>query len=88
MMQLPKHQAALSIGHNEHKSYYETIEEYLEGNDTDCWESKEHRGRAIATNSLWSMQWYPDTPVGFLRVYAPTLGELLSFAVAVGEEEA
>lgn len=30
----------------------------------------------IAANSIWSAQWYPDTPVGFCVLHAPTFEAL------------
>jgi hypothetical protein len=34
--------------------------------------------RAIATDELWTMQWYPETPVGFCVLHASTLAALLA----------
>ena len=88
MMNLPPHKCALFINHNEHRVYYETIEHFL-----DCYmvpatapsfASDEARARAIATDELWTMQWYPDTPIGFHFIAAPTLEELLAFALNCG----
>ena len=86
-MKFPKHDASLHLQHNDHKSSYETVGEYLEqGHLTDFYEFKndEQKKRAIETNELWTLQWYPNTPVGFNAVAAPTLEELLDFA---NEEE-
>ena len=78
-MKLPKHKCELSITHNEHKSYYLSVKEYLhEGDDID-WQSLEHKQRAIETDEIWQMRWYPETPVGFYSACAPTLEELLEF---------
>jgi hypothetical protein len=66
----PEHKCSLTICHNPHKDVYETVVQY-EGEDP-VWASAEDRAQAIATNELWEMQWYPETPAGFVRVYAAT----------------
>ena len=82
-MKLPKHDCELIIRHNTNRNNYATVKEYvedMESRDLDFgFESPEHRQRAIDTNELWEMQWYPDTPIGFFLAAAPTLEELLSF---------
>lgn len=83
MIEFPTHAASMSLEHNHHKSGYQTVEEYLKSpanEDLFDWESPEHKQRAIDTNEIWVLQWYPITPIGFNCVAAPTLGECLSFA--------
>jgi hypothetical protein len=68
----PAHKCSLTIEHNGYRDYYETIAdavEELEG----YWVSPEERERALSTGEVWTIQWYPDTPVGFHRVAASTL---------------
>ena len=83
-MKLPDHKAGLYLSHQEHKTSYEPVEEYLDFLDDapEDWESPEAREEAIRTDSLWSLQWYPDTPVGFRQIHAPTLEGLLRYAEA------
>ncbi len=83
-LQFPKHKAALYLTHNEHKSVYQTVEnEILEGRYDFCeWVSPEQREKAIATNEAWTLQWYPDTPVGFCALAAADLSVLLAAALA------
>ncbi|MET3601012.1 hypothetical protein [Martelella mangrovi] len=47
---------------------------FYSGNEDDqiSWVSEEERMRAIAHNSVWTIQWYPDTPVGSITVGAST----------------
>lgn len=78
---LPAHKAGLHLSHNDHLSNYMTVEE----NDTSCvghydWVSDEEKQRAYATNEMWVLQWYPDTPVGFCALAASTLHALLKAA--------
>lgn len=80
---LPKHKCALSITHNEHKSYYESIQDYVE-EERFRWVSEGEKRKAIATNEIWEIQWYPDTPIGFICVAAASLDVLLE-AVATKE---
>lgn len=84
-MKFPKHECSLHLTHNQHKAYYEPIESYVDGDDFD-WENEEAKARSIATNEIWELQWYPNTPVGFIRVVAPTLEEVLAMAMR-GERE-
>jgi hypothetical protein len=84
MMNLPEHKASLSITHNQHKDYYQTVDEYI-NNELDPYEhydfeNKEQREKCVRTNEIWEMQWYPNTPVGFNSIAAPTLEELLDYA--------
>ena len=45
------------------------------------WTSDQERDKAIAGNSEWSLQWYPDTPVGFYCVKASSLTAILDAAL-------
>lgn len=78
---LPKHDCSLTITHNDHLDCYETVEQQVAERD---WVSREHFvsdaecDRAIETNELWCLQWYPDTPVVFYRRFASTLEALFS----------
>ncbi len=77
---LPPHKAGLSIEHNPHLNLYQSVADYIDKDSPESWESLDHKARAIATNELWLLHWYPDTPVGFIKIAAPTLEELCSFA--------
>lgn len=80
-MQFPRHEASLHLTHNDHKSYYRTVAEAIQEDDhgyqEDCWVSAEQRQKAIETNECWTLQWYPDTPVGFYILSAADLDALL-----------
>jgi hypothetical protein len=68
-MKFPRHEASLTLTHNDHKSYYQTVVQAIaddsHGYQADCWISEEQKQKAIETNECWTLQWYPDTPVGF-----------------------
>ncbi len=70
---LPHHHI-LIIHHNEHKSSYQTILEYLK----DCdWHLSDMENsdieECVATNELWEIQLYPITPISFYWAGAATL---------------
>jgi hypothetical protein len=44
------------------------------------WKNEECRKRAIETNELWELTWYPTTPIGSYTIYAPTFEELIEFS--------
>tara|TARA_R110001583_G_scaffold34551_2_gene115900 strand:+ start:4189 stop:4455 length:267 start_codon:yes stop_codon:yes gene_type:complete len=76
----PAHKAGLSLEHNQHKTLYEKPEDWIADNEWCDWESEEAKQQAIDTGEIWTLQWYPETPVGFCAVAAPTLEELLRLA--------
>lgn len=83
---LPAHKASLHLKHNDHKSNYLTVAEAIEYDCFGCeevdWVSEEQRQKAIATNEMWTLQWYPDTPVGFCVRSAADLDVLLAAVAA------
>lgn len=80
-MNWPRHEASLHLTHNDHKSYYLTVAQAIESGDhgytDDCWISPEQKQKAIDTNECWTLQWYPNTPVGFHILSAANLDLLL-----------
>lgn len=46
------------------------------------WVSEEEKTKAIETNRMWTLQWYPDTPVGFYSVSASSLAVLLDHVLS------
>lgn len=86
-MKFPRH-LALTIIHNDHNTYYEDIIVYLDRphiDDEDI--SPEDREEIIKTNSIWEIQWYPDTPNGFYYVAAATLERCLEIIYKKWEED-
>lgn len=73
---LPAHKCSLHLTHNEHLSYYATVEEEDRRGHWD-WVSEEQRQLAVERNEMWQIQWYPETPVGFHSLCAAELGPLL-----------
>lgn len=82
-MIFPKHEGGMSIFHNEHRTYYQSIVRYEESREAyGDWISTEERERAIETDSLWEIQWFPVTPAGFRLGWASSLETLLDWACA------
>ncbi len=70
---MPPHKASCTITHNDHLSGYRTILEEEGFNPQwfkGAWVSEESRAYAIEHNELWTLQWYPETPVGFCNLHA------------------
>lgn len=75
----PGHKCGLYLTHNEHRDLYEPLAEFIVDRDIKFADDAA-RQRAIDTDELWTLQWYPDTPVGFYFVAASTLEEVLALA--------
>lgn len=79
-MNIPKH-LSLTITHNDHKTVYESVKDFLHSTHKPYhwigFKDEAAYDKACATDELWEMTWFPDTPVGSRTVYAPTLEELL-----------
>jgi len=85
----PEHACSLQLTHNDHLDVYETAETWLVHANRDelyDWKNEEQKQRAIETNEIWTLHWYPNTPIGFNSVAAPTLQELLDYAKEYGNE--
>ncbi|YCH23143.1 hypothetical protein M1D96_06460 [Pseudomonas sp. D1-3] len=86
-MKFPAHKCGLYLEHNANRDYYESVEQYLEDQgERFQFSSQESRSRCIESGEIWTLQWYPNTPIGSISVAAPTLEELLEFANE-GEQE-
>jgi hypothetical protein len=85
-MKLPLHKAALYLTHNDHKNSYEDLADYLETHKALIdFEDEESKQKCLKNDSLWTLQWYPETPNGFGYAGAATLEELIAY-VQRGEE--
>lgn len=80
----------LTITFNEHALVYESAEQWAADNAERGfaeWASEEEREKAVATNSVWACQWYPDTPVGFCALAASSFEALMAAVNAQCEGE-
>lgn len=69
--------SSMSISCNDHAVNYisasrEIIENSFGRFDDKNFTSPEEKQRCADTNTIWTLQWYPDTPVGFYVVHAST----------------
>lgn len=76
--QLPTH-ISMSIEHNPHKVYYETIEQYLKYEPSE-WISEKDYQTCIENDELWELYWHPHTPVGSCTLYGYNLESLFEIA--------
>lgn len=77
-MKFPKH-LALTIEHNDHKTIYQNIVDYIvNSNLEDSFNSELEMNEAIDNDELWVIYYHPATPVGHCRLSAPTLEKLLN----------
>lgn len=79
---LPEHKCGLYLTHNEHRDYYEPLT--LRYDDPSEWVSPEEYQRSLETDSVWTLQWYPETPVGFCLVRASSLEAIRAALEAEG----
>jgi hypothetical protein len=80
-MIFPVHKCGLYLEHNVHRDYYQPLMEWIAEREIEKeFETPEAMQRAIDTDECWTLQWYPDTPVGSCFVVAPTLAEVLRLA--------
>lgn len=83
-MKFPSHKGALILIHNDHANYYQSVEDWIVEQENFGetpwfnWVSPEERQRAIDTDSVWTLRWYPHTPVGFIALAASTLEALMA----------
>jgi hypothetical protein len=79
--------SSLTLGFNDqHACNYVDAKTYERdfGDDAWCgdWVSETEHQKALETNSVWCLHWYPNTPVGFTALLASDLGVLLTAAFA------
>ena len=71
----------ITIEFNPFATYYQSIHEWLDDerrNDgTDDFINDDEREKSLTTNCVWVAQWYPITPVGFMRMAASTFETLM-----------
>jgi hypothetical protein len=88
-MNFPSHKAGLYLTHNQHKDYYETVEEHINeyaNMSKNDFVSPEDYQRCVDTNELWELQWYPDTPIGFHKVLGSSLEVVMVRAMEIDAE--
>jgi len=76
---LPKHKCGLSIGHNGHKDSYMAIDDFIDFNECFYWPCEDEKKKCIENDEIWTIHWYPDTPVGFHVLAFSSLKSMINF---------
>ncbi len=76
--------SSISLSFNEQALSYETVEEYLKHfpEQKEDFVSKEELDKAIKTNSMWTLHWFPRSPVVSIQLHASCLTKLLSIKLS------
>lgn len=83
---IKKCKAGVYLEANKYRDYYETIPEAIEdANRDDKTIDDKLAERMIKTNQFISLQFYPDTPIGFYKVYGTSFDEVIEKALAILE---
>lgn len=82
-MKFPKHECSLSLVHNEHNMYYQTVKEAIDDDNHgyEDWISEEQKQKAIDSNECWYIQVYPYSPNQFYTYAAADLDKLMEFII-------
>lgn len=78
---LPPHKCGLYLEHNPHRDVYESV---IDQYDADSFPTPEDLQQAVDTGEVWQLQWYPETPIGFHVIAAPTLERLIKVVRSSG----
>jgi ribosome-associated translation inhibitor RaiA len=68
---------------NNHRDYYESVEKYLEDRNDEV--DVDVKKKMIETDTIVEIQFYPNTPIGFYRVYHHNLDGALDAAIRILE---
>ena len=52
---------------------------YNSDSDLQDWVSYDEKIKAITENSVWTLQWYPDTPIGSCILRASSLQAIIDY---------
>ncbi|MBC8485985.1 MAG: hypothetical protein H8D45_08090 [Bacteroidetes bacterium] len=74
---------------NEYRDCYKTVEEAIKNLNEFQEEEidRELANRMIKENTIISLQFYPETPIGFYKVYGTSVEEVLKEALETLDEE-
>ena len=83
MIEFPKCMSFI-IENNPHRFHYTTVQGFIDQIDNGIilgpymfWVSDEEKLKAIKNDEMWSLQFYPDTPLGSYMIYASSFEALL-----------
>lgn len=82
-IEFPPHKISLYLEKNQHLINCSTVAEWIEmdpnNSDDDYWGFLEDKAVAIEKNELWSLTWFPDTPVGSHHILASSIEVLMKW---------
>lgn len=90
-LMLPRFKGSCTLQINEHHDCYQSVEEWDDdqrrpsGERHFEWVSEEERQRAIETDTIVTLQIYPNTPVGFYALAASSIHAIN--AALMGEQQ-
>lgn len=86
-MIFPRHACGLHLTHNQHKDYYESIEQYFKNPWMEDIEiTDEEKQLMIDSNEIWELQWYPDTPIGSYKLIGHDFDNVLYRAIELQKQ--
>lgn len=67
---------------------YMTVADVANDNNWPAdWVSEEEKQKSIATNCMWVLHWYPDTPIGFHAIAGSSIASVVAEALRISEED-
>ena len=72
--------ASVHLDVNQHKAYYQKLDEYLNEHERKNDIDPKELEAMLAADTMYELQFYPSTPVGFYVVYGLTLESVLAQA--------
>lgn len=79
---LSKCKCSVELEVNRHKDFYETVEQNIEEEERKEIE-KEVWDKMVELNTIVSLHFYPDTPIGFYKIYHYDLDKCLEEALSI-----
>lgn len=75
--------SSIHLSFNDHAASYMTAREAIDQDDYSHgdWVSADEKHKAGEANSIWCLQWYPQTPVGFCCLLASSLEAVVAAAL-------
>lgn len=78
--------ASVSVTINEHRNYYQTVEQYLEEDDIEDVD-QEVINKMVELDTIVELQCYPRTPIGFHLIHHYDVDQAIDSAISIIEEQ-
>ena len=74
----------LTLERDPHKACYAKLETYILDLDLEeTFTSGEDYQESLETDTMWTLHFYPDTPIGSYKISGPTLERVLMHAARI-----